>query len=190
MKSCDSMICQRLLRARTHAKTLAASTSPPCWTSCQWGKANHTGRNVTLRHAKRNGGCHSHARRCRHSSKFPITAFGQLHFRRTCQHVHEFPGARAGIFQQGVKLFVVARTPHVRVTAPPAVCSVSCVFQPAKRDLDHLTETRHLLVQVMPAGGGDAVRLAPVHRFHGTNPAVFFQAGDGSVSEIESTGSV
>src|SRR5580658_5074126 len=33
----------------------------------------------------------------------------------------------------------------------------------------------------MPAGGGDAVRLAPVLHFHAANPAALFKTGDGPV---------
>src|ERR1039458_1098208 len=64
---------------------------------------------------------------------------------------------------------------------PPNRSSASCVFQPLGGSLEHAVEARHLLSQELAAGAGDAVRLPPVVRVHGTNPAALFQAGDGAI---------
>src|ERR1035441_1666310 len=64
---------------------------------------------------------------------------------------------------------------------PPNRSSASCVFQPLGGGLEHAVEARHLLSQELAAGAGDAVRLPPVVRVYGTNPAALLEAGDGAV---------
>src|ERR1039458_10384426 len=63
----------------------------------------------------------------------------------------------------------------------PNRSSASCVFQPLGGGLEHAVQARHLLFQVLAAGAGDAVRLPPVVRVYGTNPAALLEAGDGAV---------
>src|SRR5262245_23000970 len=64
---------------------------------------------------------------------------------------------------------------------PPMPSSASCVLQPADRRANDLVESGKLLLQIPPAGRGDAIRLPAILRFHGTNPAALLEPGDRAV---------
>lgn len=55
------------------------------------------------------------------------------------------------------------------------------MFQPADRGANYLLEGGELIFEMFPSGSSEGIGLPPVGGLDGANPAVFFEARDGSI---------